>query len=149
MPSFRDSQKWQRIGEYDLSHDQLISVIDDDASIVSAVVGLVRSLGYQASGHASAEAFLASGETLSARCVITDIQMPGMSGIALKQHFAINEVTTPVIMITARTEEALLASARDSGAFCLLGKPFEPDDLIQCLENALASWRDLGPRNVG
>jgi FixJ family two-component response regulator len=132
-----------------LSRDQLISVIDDDASIVLAVVGLVRSLGYLASGHASAEAFLASGETLSARCVITDVQMPGMSGIALKQHLTAKDVTIPVIMITARTEETLLASARASGAFCLLSKPFEPDDLIQCLESAWASWRDLGPRKVG
>ena len=120
-----------------MSQDQLISVIDDDASIVSAVVGLVRSLGYRASGHASAEAFLASGEAYSTCCVITDIQMPGMSGIALKQHLATDKILTPVIMITARTEAALLASARASGAFCLLGKPFEPNDLIRCLENAL------------
>ena len=120
-----------------MSQDQLISVIDDDASIVLAVVGLVRSLGYRASGHASAEAFLASGEAYSTCCVITDIQMPGMSGIALKQHLATDKILTPVIMITARTEAALLSSARASGAFCLLGKPFEPNDLIRCLENAL------------
>jgi FixJ family two-component response regulator len=132
-----------------LSRDQLISVIDDDASIVLAVVGLVRSLGYRASGHASAEAFLASGETLSAGCVITDIQMPGISGIELKQNLAARNVTIPVIMITARTEEALLASARASGAFCLLSKPFEPDDLVLCLESALAVPRELGPRTVG
>jgi FixJ family two-component response regulator len=120
-----------------LSHDHLISVIDDDPSIVLAIAGLVRSLGYRASGHASAEAFLASGEAKSAECIITDIQMPGMSGIELKQHLAANNVTTPVIMITARTEVALLASARDNGAHCLLGKPFAADDLIQCLERAL------------
>lgn len=122
-----------------MSRDRLISVIDDDASIVSAVVGLVRSLGYRASGHACAEAFLASGEANSTGCVISDIQMPGMSGIELKLHLAANHIMTPVIMITARTEAALLASARASGAFCLLGKPFEPNDLINCLEKALAS----------
>jgi FixJ family two-component response regulator len=61
-----------------------------------------------------------------------------MSGVALKQHLATNYITTPVIMITARTETALLDSARESGAFCLLGKPFEPNDLIHCLENALS-----------
>jgi FixJ family two-component response regulator len=120
-----------------LSRNHLISVIDDDASIVSAVVGLVRSLGYRASGHASTEAFLDSGEAHSAGCVISDIQMPGMSGIDLKKYLATNQILTPVILITARTEAALLASARDSGAFCLLGKPFEPNDLIRCLEHAL------------
>lgn len=138
IPLVRDSQKWRRTGETDLSHDHLISVIDDDPSIVLAIVGLVRSLGYRASGHASAEAFLASDEPQSAHCIITDIQMPGMSGVALKQHLATNDVTTPVIMITARTETALLDSARESGAFCLLGKPFEPNDLIHCVENALS-----------
>jgi FixJ family two-component response regulator len=128
----------KRNGEPDLSRDQLISVIDDDQSVVLAVVGLVRSLGYQASGHASAEEFLASGEIHSARCVITDIQMPGMSGIALKNHLSSSNVMTPVIMITARTEAVLLAKAQASGAFCLLGKPFEPNALINCLEDALA-----------
>jgi FixJ family two-component response regulator len=122
-----------------LSRDQLISVIDDDASIVLAVVGLVRSLGYKASGHASAEAFLASGEAYVTGCVISDIQMSGMNGIELKQHLVANQILTPVIMITARTEAALLASARASGAHCLLSKPFEPNDLIHCLEKALAS----------
>jgi FixJ family two-component response regulator len=121
-----------------LSRDQLISVIDDDPSIVAAVIALVRSAGYRASGHGSAEAFLASGQAELARCVITDIQMPGMGGIALAKHLASLHVATPVIMITARTDEALLASARASGAFCLLGKPFEADALIRCIDNALS-----------
>jgi len=122
-----------------LSTDCLISVIDDDASIVSAIVGLVRSMGYHASGHLSAEAFLHSGESRSAQCVITDIQMPGMSGIDLKRQLMDQNVSTPVIMITARTEQALLANARASGAFCLLNKPFDADDLVRCVETALAA----------
>ena len=122
-----------------MSQDQLISVIDDDSSIVSAIVGLVRSLGYRANGHMSAEAFLASGDVQSARCIITDIQMPGMNGIALKNHLIANRVYTPVIMITARTDDALLASARSSGAFCLFGKPFDANDLIACVDRALKS----------
>lgn len=121
-----------------MPHNQLISVIDDDPSIVSAITGLVRSLGYRASGHPSAEAFLTSGEVLSARCIITDIQMPGMNGIALKHHLTANSVAIPVIMITARTDAALLAGARSSGAFCVFGKPFDANDLIACLERALA-----------
>lgn len=122
-----------------MSQNQLISVIDDDTSIVAAIVGLVRSLGYRGSGHSSAEAFLESGEAQSARCIITDIQMPGMSGIALKNHLTACDIPTPVIMITARTDIALLAGARSSGAFCLFGKPFDANDLIACLERALSS----------
>jgi FixJ family two-component response regulator len=121
-----------------MSEDQLISVIDDDASLRRAIVALVRSLGYSASGHASAEDFLETGEIDKASCVITDIQMPGMSGIELKQALDSQHSRVPVIMITARSEEALLARAHASGAACLLRKPFEPDVFVECLDRALA-----------
>jgi FixJ family two-component response regulator len=121
-----------------MSGDPLISVIDDDASLRRAIVALVRSLGYQASGHPSAEAFLDSNEVGTSSCIITDIQMPGMDGIELKQTLDSRASTVPVIMITARSEEALLARARASGAACLLRKPFEPDVFVDCLDRALA-----------
>jgi FixJ family two-component response regulator len=116
----------------------LISVIDDDESLRLALVGLIRSLGFQAHGHATAEAFLESGDIGETRCVITDIQMPGMSGIDLKHLLDSRAAAVPVIMITARTEAALIERARRSGALCLLCKPFETDDLIAWLDRALA-----------
>jgi FixJ family two-component response regulator len=122
-----------------LSKECLVSVIDDDTSLLAAIVGLVRSLGYKVSGHESAEAFLASADPGRSSCVITDIQMPGMSGIDLKVELTSRHNTVPVIMITARTEEALLERARQSGAYCLLTKPFRHDAFITCLENALAA----------
>ncbi len=64
----------------------LISIIDDDDSFRSALIGLIRSLGYGARGFESAEEFVEFGVMRSSACVITDIQMPGMSGIDL-QHF--------------------------------------------------------------
>jgi FixJ family two-component response regulator len=122
-----------------VSNDQLISVIDDDASLRRAIVSLVRSLGYDASGHASAEDFLATDECDRSKCIITDIQMPGMSGIDLKRILDIRHSRVPVIMITARTEEALLERARASGAAYLLRKPFEADVFAECLERAVAT----------
>lgn len=122
-----------------MSPDPLISIVDDDDSLRVAMVGLVRSLGYRASGHPTAEAFLASGELASASCVITDLQMPGMGGIGLKRALDAGDVHVPVIMITARTESVLLESARDSGALCLLRKPVETDALIDCINRALAA----------
>ena len=122
-----------------MSPDPLISIVDDDDSLRVAMVGLVRSLGYRASGHPTAEAFLASGEAASASCVITDLQMPGMGGIGLKRALDAGDVHVPVIMITARTESVLLESARDSGALCLLRKPVETDALIDCINRALAA----------
>jgi len=115
----------------------LISIIDDDDSMRSAVVALVRSAGYDAHGFASAEKFLGSGTVESFACIITDIQMPGMSGIELKQHLTASQCSVPVIMITARHDPGLEEQAIASGAACFLRKPFEADALIRCLEDAL------------
>ena len=115
----------------------LISIIDDDESLRIALVGLIRSSGYNASGFASAEEFLQSGAASSSACVITDIQMPGMSGIDLKIELAACQCPVPVIMITARSEPGLEEKARASGAACFLKKPFDAGELIACIERAV------------
>jgi FixJ family two-component response regulator len=117
----------------------LIAIVEDDESLRESLVGLVRSLGYRASSFASADLFLAAGEEASCDCIITDIQMPGTSGIELKQRLTAAGCTAPVIMITARTEAALHDRARASGAVCLLQKPFAAEALVSCLETALAA----------
>ena len=103
----------------------------------SAVVALVRSAGYDAHGFASAEEFLGSGTVEGFACIITDIQMPGMSGIELKQHLTASQCPVPVIMITARHDPGLEEKAIASGAACFLRKPFDADALFRCLEDAL------------
>jgi FixJ family two-component response regulator len=114
-----------------------ISVIDDDESMRRAIVALVRSAGYEAQGFASAEDFLGSGIAQDFACIITDIQMSGMSGIELKEHLAASQNSVPVIMITARYDPGLEERAIASGAACFLRKPFDADALIHCLERAL------------
>jgi len=79
----------------------LISVIDDDDSVRSAVVSLVRSAGYNAQGFASAEEFLGCGIVQSFACIITDIQMPGMSGLELARTVRDRSPHFPVIVMTA------------------------------------------------
>jgi FixJ family two-component response regulator len=79
----------------------LISVIDDDESMRSAILALVRSAGYDAHGFASAEEFLGSGIVQSFAWIIAHIQLPSMSGIELKRHLAACQSALPVIMITA------------------------------------------------
>jgi FixJ family two-component response regulator len=102
-----------------------------------AIVALVRSAGYNAHGFSSAEEFLGYSTVQSFACVITDIQMPGMSGIELKQHLTASQSPVPVIMITARHDPGLEERAIASGAACFLRKPFDADALISCLESAL------------
>jgi FixJ family two-component response regulator len=116
----------------------LISIIDDDDSLRTALVGLVRSLGYRANGFANAEDFLAADQADRSAAIVTDIQMPGLSGIELKQRLVADGCSAPVIMITARSEEGLKERAFASGALCVLKKPFAAEALIDCLERALA-----------
>ena len=121
-----------------MSQSPLIAVVEDDESLRESVVGLV-SLGYRTSAWESADAFLAAGQAAACDCIITDIQMPGASGIDLKLALTEAGCAVPVIMVTARTEAALHDRARASGAVCLLKKPFAAEALIECLESALAA----------
>jgi FixJ family two-component response regulator len=115
----------------------LISIIEDDDSLRRALVGLIRALGHCAQGFESAEAFIASDAVRSSACIITDIHMPGMSGIELKHLLAENSCPVPVIMITARHEAGLEERAIAAGAASFVRKPFAADVLIDCLERAL------------
>jgi FixJ family two-component response regulator len=121
-----------------VAEDTLISIIDDDESLRSALVGLVRSLGYRASGFANAEDFLAADQARASSAIVTDIQMPGLSGIELKEKLTSQGCAAPVIMITGRAEPGLQERAFASGALCVLKKPFAAEALIDCLERALA-----------
>jgi FixJ family two-component response regulator len=114
----------------------LISVIDDDESMLEALGGLLRLLGFEVETYGSGEEFIRSGLVHSPKCILTDIHMPGFSGIDLKHWLDDRACSTPVIMITARSDPRLSAEALASGAVCLLRKPFEADDLMNCLKRA-------------
>ena len=120
-----------------MSAQHQIAIIDDDRSLRMALARLVRSLGYKARDFASAEAFLNSDALSDVVCVVTDIHMPGMSGIDLKLHLAAVRCPVPVIMITARTEERLEKAAIASGAAGFLRKPFEASAFSDCLAKVL------------
>jgi FixJ family two-component response regulator len=115
----------------------LISIVDDDAAMREALVGLVRSLGYDVRDFASAEDFLASKELGRFACAITDIQMPGMNGFELKRELGMRHGSLPVIMITARAEPSIEEKAMSSGASSFLRKPFGAETLMNCLQRAL------------
>ena len=120
-----------------MSREYLIAVVDDDESFRVALVASLSSLGYGARGFASAEEFIAGDGIEPYDCVITDIHMPGMSGFDLTRRLLAHDSSLPVIITTADVEPGLEARAAAIGAVCLLRKPFEADDLTECLERAL------------
>jgi FixJ family two-component response regulator len=120
-----------------VARELLIAVIDDDDSFRAALVDSLGSFGYGVRGFASAEEFVAAEGEGGCDCVITDIHMPGMSGIDLKRLLTARDCRVPVIMVTARGEPGLEARAVASGAVCLLRKPFAANALLGSLERAL------------
>ena len=115
----------------------LISIVDDDASMREATKGLVRSLGYRAATFVSAEEFLQSGSVDETSCIITDVRMPGVSGIELQRRLIAQGNLVPTIFITAFPEDNARRSALEAGAIGFLNKPFSEESLVDCLETAL------------
>jgi FixJ family two-component response regulator len=115
----------------------VISIIDDDPSVRKATDGLVRSLGYRSLTFASAEDFLESDHIDDTSCVITDVQMPGLSGVELQSVLNARGARLPMIFITAFPEDRIRRSVLDAGAVGFLSKPFEEAVLIEHLQTAL------------
>ena len=115
----------------------MISIIDDDESVRTATASLVRSLGFETCTFDSAEAFLSSTRLGDSACVISDVQMPGMSGIDLQSRLRACGSSVPMIFITAFPEERVRRKAMDAGATGFLSKPFEGREMVECIELAL------------
>lgn len=116
----------------------VISVIDDDESIRTAIYNLLRSLGYIVHVFPSAEAYLDSPQLHNTWCVIADVRMPGMSGVDLQSRLRSEGNRVPFVFVTAVPDEPVRARALEQGAICFLTKPFDQDSLIACLGEALA-----------
>src|SRR5262245_15188972 len=108
----------------------MITIVDDDDAVREATKGLVRALGYQVSTFASAEEFLDSERVHDTSCLITDLHMPGLSGIELQSRLIANGHHMPIIFITAFPEEDVRKRAMNAGAVCFMAKPYSDDHLI-------------------
>src|ERR1043166_7028298 len=121
----------------------VISIVDDDPSVRQAVSGLVRSLGFDAVTFPSAEDFLQSEQIDETTCLITDVQMPGLTGVELQSHLISRGSTVPIIFVTASPERRIEAQVRSAGAVGFLNKPFDDKTLIECLNQTLGCRRDV------
>lgn len=120
------------------SNVPLISVVDDDRSIVEAIVSLLESVGYTAAGFVSAQDFLNSPQLSRTACLILDVSMPGIGGLELQQRLAAANVHTPIVFITANADQDVSAEALRDGAVAFLRKPFNQESLLGALRSALA-----------
>ena len=116
-----------------------VAVVDDDEAVRAALSNLLASLDLGVATFASAEEFLASPACRTAACLITDVQMPGMSGLDLQRHLASEGNRIPVILITAFPQDRLRQQAEAEGAFGFFAKPFDGRLMIDCIERALTA----------
>ena len=117
----------------------VISVIDDDEAFRIATDSLLRARGYVVHTFASAAEFLGSPLLDAISCVITDVQMPDISGLQLQILLRDQGRTVPIIFITAFPEESARVRAMREGAVCFLSKASNASALIRCVEEALAA----------
>jgi FixJ family two-component response regulator len=124
-------------GKTIVSNPPVISVVDDHASVRVGTENLLNSLGYTVHTFASADEFLRSAHFSDTSCVITDVQMPAISGVELQALLLARGHHVPIIFITAFSDDAVRARALEAGAVCFLTKPLDRLTLIECLETAL------------
>ena len=114
-----------------------ISIVDDDDAVREAMKGLVRSLGYRAFTFASVEGFFESEQVSNTSCLVTDLQMPGLSGIDLQDWLIARGHRIPIIFITGHPNDNVRARAMKAGAIGFLVKPVDVDQLIGCIKKVL------------
>ena len=117
----------------------MIAIVDDDDSMRSALLGLLKAVGLPSQAFASAEEFLKSGKQRHTACLIADIRMPGMSGLELQAQLNAEHCRIPTIFITAHGDAKLRMQALRGGAVEFLAKPFDDEALLDSVRGALES----------
>ena len=117
----------------------VVYVVDDDQSVRDGIVDLVRALGFEAEAFDCAEHFLESDCAIGTCCLITDVRMPGMTGLELHRRLVASGKPIPTIVITAFPQEADRRCALQAGVVGYLAKPFDETQLVSCIRSALAA----------
>lgn len=121
-----------------MQHRAIIEVIDDDDGVRDAIVFQLQTAGYDARGYRSAEAFLNVLIEAESGCILTDVRMPGLTGLELVHDLKRRGATTPVIMMTGHGDIPLAVEAMRAGIADFIEKPLDDDILLQSIAKALS-----------
>ena len=128
--------------------NSFVFLVDDDASVRKGVSRLLRSVGYRSEVFESAPDFLARDQHTGPSCVIVDVRMPGLNGIELQKTLIKRRREEQLIFITGHGDISMCAQAMKAGAVDFLPKPFRADELLQCVQRALARSVDERSRTA-
>jgi two-component system response regulator FixJ len=121
-----------------MADEPVVHVIDDDRAVRESLLFLLDCAGMRAHGHESADSFLAALPQLDRGCIVTDVRMPGMSGIDLVARLKALGVPDPVIVITGHADVPMAIGAMKQGVADFIEKPFNDETILDSIRAALA-----------
>jgi two-component system response regulator FixJ len=131
-----------------MAADAIVHVIDDDEAVRQSIEFLLRTSGVMARTYDSASAFLNALPTIDSGCIITDVRMPGISGIDLLRRLGEMRIKMPVIVITGHGDVPLAVEAMKIGAADFLEKPFDDELLLRSVRSALNRFQENATRDA-
>ena len=134
------------IADTTLVEPAILYVVDDDDAVRAALGRLLSAGGYRVAAFQSAETFLVQHDPHAHGCIVLDVAMPGLDGLALQQLLAERGSHMPVIFLTGRADVPMTVRAMKRGAFDFLTKPVDGDELFPAVARALE--RDLALRRA-
>jgi RNA polymerase sigma factor (sigma-70 family) len=126
----------------------LVHIVDDDDAVRDSLLELLDSVGMDAVGFESADAFLSELNPDMAGCLILDIRMPGMSGLELQKKLQEMDLKLPIIFITGHADVPMAIEAMKHGAVEFIQKPFREQELLDCINAALQKAKQSHQRNI-
>ena len=124
-----------------MESEPVVFIVDDDASVRKGLERLVRSVGLRGKTFASAPEFLQCAASDGPSCLVLDVRMPGVSGLALQETLATAGHRIPIIFITGHGDITMSVRAMKAGAVDFLPKPFNDQDLLEAIQEAIARDR--------
>jgi FixJ family two-component response regulator len=117
--------------------DATIAIVDDDPSVREGLSSLIRSAGLQVETFASAQEFLARPGAEAPSCLVLDLQLPGLSGLDLQKRMAEVGLEIPIVFLTGHGNIPASVQAMKAGAVEFLTKPFDEQDLLKAIQEAI------------
>ncbi len=129
--------------------ESMVYVGDDDASIRDAVKSLLKSVGLRSEAFGSTEEFVKATRPEVPSCLVLDVRLPGMSGLEFQEELAKTGIRIPIIFVTAHGDIPMTSRVMKAGAIEFLPKPFQKQELLDAIHQALERDRAIREEEVG
>ena len=123
------------MNDSDVKKIPTVSIVEDDASVQKSLKRFIRLFGFECQVYESAESFMESIDTTD--CLVSDIALPGMSGLELQKHMRSIRPNVPVLLMTASADKSIETRGVANGAAGFFRKPLDMDRMLECIQQVL------------